>query len=144
MGPNRLVPTLSVFGAYPRMTELDAPSPSITQHGIAMIRAIDEVQKCSASQQINDVLNTWNRPLTAAVYNLPINSPVLVYRKENIGQSRKWKGPYNLLSIQGKLVIIELLHGPTKFRSTSIKLYFIESISIDNQQPEHLVLNSPA
>lgn len=28
--PNGLVSTLLVFGAYPRMTELDAPSPSIT------------------------------------------------------------------------------------------------------------------
>ena len=30
-GPDRLVPTLLVFGAYPQMAELDAPSPSVTQ-----------------------------------------------------------------------------------------------------------------
>ena len=30
VGPNELVPTLLVFGAYPRMTEQDTPSPSIT------------------------------------------------------------------------------------------------------------------
>ena len=29
-GPNRLVPTLLVFGAYLRMVELDAPSPLVT------------------------------------------------------------------------------------------------------------------
>lgn len=40
------------------------------------------------------------------------------------------------MSIQGKLVIIELPHGPIKFRSTLIKPYFI-----DNQEP---ISDSPA
>ena len=30
-GPDRLVPTLLVFGAYPQMVESDVPSPSVTQ-----------------------------------------------------------------------------------------------------------------
>jgi len=30
IGPNGLVPTLLVFGAYPRITNLDAPSPIVT------------------------------------------------------------------------------------------------------------------
>ena len=30
-GPDRLVPTLLVFSAYPQMVESDAPSPSVTQ-----------------------------------------------------------------------------------------------------------------
>lgn len=76
------------------------------------------------------------------MHDLSINSPILVYREGNIGQSREWKGSYNLLSIQAKSVIIELLHGPTKFRSISIKPYLIGSLSIDNQQPEHPVLNN--
>ena len=29
-GPDGLIPTLLVFGAYPRMTESDAPSPIVT------------------------------------------------------------------------------------------------------------------
>ena len=43
VGPNKQVPTLSIFGVYPRMTELDAPSPSIKQRAMAMKKAIDEV-----------------------------------------------------------------------------------------------------
>ena len=43
VGPNGLVPTLLVFGAYPIMTELDALSLSITQHAMAMKKAIDEI-----------------------------------------------------------------------------------------------------
>jgi hypothetical protein len=45
MGPNRLVPTLLVFGAYPRMTELDAPSPTVTQRANALKKAIAEIRK---------------------------------------------------------------------------------------------------
>lgn len=48
--PNKLVPTLLIFGAYPRMTEQDVPSPSITQHIIAMQKAMDKVRKYIASQ----------------------------------------------------------------------------------------------
>ena len=61
------------------------------------------------------------------MHDLLINSPVIVYREGNVSQSREWKGPYNLLSIQGESVIIELPHGPTKFRSTSTKPYFIDN-----------------
>ena len=35
-GPDGLVPTLLVFGAYPRMSELDLPAPSITQRAIVV------------------------------------------------------------------------------------------------------------
>ena len=86
---NRLVPTLLVFGADLRMTELDAPSPSITQRAMAMKKAKDEVQKCTASRQVNDALNTLNEPFTTFIHGLPINSLVLVYRERNAGQSGK-------------------------------------------------------
>ena len=43
IGPNGLVSTLLVFGAYPKMTEHDALSPSITQRTVAIRKAIDEV-----------------------------------------------------------------------------------------------------
>ena len=42
-GPNRLVFTLLVFGIDPRMTELDAPSPSIIQYAMTMKKAINKV-----------------------------------------------------------------------------------------------------
>ena len=136
VGPNGLVFTLLVFGAYPRITELDALTSSITQRAIAMKKAIDEVQKCTTLQQVNNALNTQNRSSIASMHNLPINSFALVYREQNAGQSGEWKRLYNLVSIQDKSVIIELPHGLTKFRATLIKPYFI-----DHQQ---LVLNSSA
>ena len=41
---NRLVLTLLIFGAHPRMTELDRLSPSIIQHTMAMKKAINKVR----------------------------------------------------------------------------------------------------
>ena len=43
VGPNDLVPTLLLFGVYPRMTEMDAPSPTITQHTMAMRKAMEKI-----------------------------------------------------------------------------------------------------
>ena len=50
VGPNSLVSTLLVFGAYPRMTDMDAPSPTITQRSIAMRKAMEEVRRAYASK----------------------------------------------------------------------------------------------
>ncbi|TAQ83679.1 hypothetical protein B7494_g7997 [Chlorociboria aeruginascens] len=41
-GPNELVPTLLVFGAYLRMLQLDAPAPTIAQRSAATKKAMDE------------------------------------------------------------------------------------------------------
>jgi hypothetical protein len=49
-GPNGLVPTLLVFGVYPRMVELDAPSPSVTQRSNAIKKAMAEIQKLRAER----------------------------------------------------------------------------------------------
>ncbi len=108
---------------------------------MAIHKAMNEGRRSTGFRQINDTLNIRNGLSTGLVNDLPINSPVLVYREGNAGQSGEWKGPYNLLSIQGESVIIGLPHCPTKFRSTSIKPYFIDSTSIDNHQ---LVPNSSA
>ena len=45
VGPNSLVPTLLVFGAYLRISELDAPSPSIGQRSGTLKKAIEELRK---------------------------------------------------------------------------------------------------
>ena len=120
VGPNGLVPTLLVFGAYPRMVESDT-TPTITQRAVAMRKAMDEVRKSIASRQINDALNTRNGPSTDSIHGLSLNSPVLVFREGNAGQTGSWKGPFRLISMQDESIIVELPSGPTKFRSTSVK-----------------------
>jgi len=78
VGLEGLVPTLLVFGAYPRMTELDAPSPSVTQRAAAIRKAMSEIRKLRAERQIADALSVRNGPRTDAIHDLPPNSPVLV------------------------------------------------------------------
>jgi len=48
VGPNGLVPTLLVFGAYPYITNLDAPSPTVTQRAAAVKKAMEEIRKLYA------------------------------------------------------------------------------------------------
>jgi hypothetical protein len=122
-GPNGLVLTLLVFGAYPRMTELDAPSPTVTQCANAVKKAMAEICKLRAERQVADALNMRNRPKTDAVHDLPPNSPVLVWREGNTGQAGHWDGPYNLLTVEGETCTVKLPSGPTSFRSTVVKPY---------------------
>lgn len=103
---------------------------------MAIQKAIDRLQKYTTSRQINDILNTWNRPFTVFIYKLLINLPVLVYWEGNASQLGKRKELYKLISISGKSIVTKLPHGLIIFRSILIKSYFI-----DNQE---LVLDSLA
>ena len=47
-GPDRIVPTLLVFGAYLRIVEIDSPLPLVAQRANAIKKAITEVQKLRA------------------------------------------------------------------------------------------------
>ena len=77
-GLNGLVLILLVYGAYPRITEHDPPSPSVAQRALAIKKAMAEVQKLRAKRQVNDALNTRNGPSTYDVNSLIINSDVLI------------------------------------------------------------------
>ena len=83
--PNGLVFTLLVFGIYPRISKLDILFASIIKHTITMKNTINEIWKCIASSQVNNVLKTWKKLSIAAVHDLPINSPILVNQKKNVG-----------------------------------------------------------
>ena len=48
VGPNGLVPTLLVFGAYPYITDLDASSLIVTQRATVVKKAIEEIYKLYA------------------------------------------------------------------------------------------------
>ena len=77
-GPDGLVPTLLVFGVFLRMTELNDSALIISQRATIIQRAIEEITKIRAKLQVNNTLNTQNRPSTELIYDLIINSNVLV------------------------------------------------------------------
>ena len=56
---------------------------------------------------------------TTLVYNLPLNSKVLIWR-----ESGNWNGPYYLLAIENEIYCIQLPSRLTSFRSIFIKPYF--------------------
>jgi hypothetical protein len=96
-GPGGLVPTLLVFGAFPRMSDEDASAPSIAQRATAIRKAMDEVMKLRAKMQINNALNTRNGPNTESLHDLPLNSKVLVYREKG-----GWTGPFTMVQHHGR------------------------------------------
>ena len=57
-GPNGLVPTLLVFGAYPRLVNTDAPLPTVSQRANALKKVMEEIKKIQAEHQVTDALNT--------------------------------------------------------------------------------------
>jgi hypothetical protein len=76
--PDRLVPTLLVFRAYPRMTTDSPPSPSIVKRSEAIQKATKALRKLTAERQVADALNTCNGPATTDTLALPLQSEVLV------------------------------------------------------------------
>jgi hypothetical protein len=99
--PNGLVPTLLVYGAYLRISKLDPPAPSVTDRAAVIRKAMAEIVKLRAKQTINNALYYRNGPNITLVYNLPLNSKALIWRK-----SGNWTGPYYLLTVEDKTYCI--------------------------------------
>jgi len=78
VGPDGLIPTLLVFGAYPRITESDAPSTTVTLRTAALKKAMEEIKKLRAKRQVADALQIRNGPTTTVIHDLPLNLPVMV------------------------------------------------------------------
>ena len=120
-GPNGIVPTLLVFGAYPQMTESSPPSPSVAQRIEAIHRATKEVQRLYAERQVKDALAMRNGPNTRITLDLPLLSDVRVWR-----EIEGWIGPFTLLSTEGETCTVQMPYGPTNFRTTVVKPYYSE------------------
>jgi hypothetical protein len=73
-GPNGLVPTLLVFGAYPRMSYEDPPSTNMITRGKAVKSAMNELRKLQATRKIRDAQGMRNGPVTTETVRLPLQS----------------------------------------------------------------------
>ncbi|KAI0996724.1 hypothetical protein K3495_g11457, partial [Podosphaera aphanis] len=121
-GPDGLVPTLLVFGAYPRMVESDPPASSIFERAAAIKTAMKEIRKIHANKQVINALNMRNGPNTSQLKNLPLNSLVLVWR-----ESKEWTGPHTLLRVNGEDCVVQIGNHTPTFRTTSVKPYHIDT-----------------
>jgi hypothetical protein len=70
--PDRIVPTLLVFGSYPRITEIDLPSPTIAKRAKAICAVTKEVRRLHAKRQVSDALAMRNSLNTMATGELPL------------------------------------------------------------------------
>ena len=77
-GLDGLVPTLLVYGAYPRISNLDPPALSIIERAAVIRKAMAEIVKLRAKQAVSNALYYRNGPNTTLVYNLLLNSKVLI------------------------------------------------------------------
>ncbi|KAK1990748.1 hypothetical protein LX36DRAFT_685881 [Colletotrichum falcatum] len=77
-GLDGLVPTLLVFGAYPRITDNSPLSATITQRAETVKKAMEAVRQIHAKRQVNEALATRNGLNTSAAAALPLQSKVCV------------------------------------------------------------------
>jgi hypothetical protein len=80
-GPDGLVPTLLVYGTYPRMTTSDNPSPTVTERGRAIEKAMKQVVEMYTKRQVRDALKQRNGLRTSKTLGVLIGGEVLVYRE---------------------------------------------------------------
>jgi hypothetical protein len=117
-GPNGLVPTLLVFGAYPRMTDTSPPAPTQRQRAVAIKKAMDAVRAAHAERKVSDALATRNGPDTEPLKELPLQSLVRVWREEG-----KWTGPYRLIGVDGEVCIVQGQNKEQRFSTTVVRPY---------------------
>jgi hypothetical protein len=77
-GPNGLIFTLLVYGAYPWISNLDPSAPSIIDRAAIIRKAMAEIVKLQAKQTVNSALHHCNGPNTTLIHNLLLNSKVLI------------------------------------------------------------------
>ena len=88
-GSDGLIPILLVFGAYLHMHNIDQPAPTIIQKSTAFQTAIEQVRKIRAKNQVINALNTKNKLIINLIYNLLLNSNILIWQKRNSGSTSK-------------------------------------------------------
>jgi hypothetical protein len=118
-GPDGLVPTLLVFGAYPRISMDSPPSPSMTRRAEAIQKAMKALRRAAAERAVSNALNTRNGPNTDEILALPLQSEVMVWREKN-----GWQGLYKVIDMKDHDVTVDMVNGPTTFRSTVVKPYY--------------------
>ncbi|EKD20762.1 hypothetical protein MBM_01444 [Drepanopeziza brunnea f. sp. 'multigermtubi' MB_m1] len=120
-GPEGFVPTLLVFGAYPRLTELDPPSPSIQKRGEAINKAMTELRAIQATRKVKDALAARNGPDTTSILDLPIQSKVRVWREHPLEGGRpRWTGPWKLIAIDRHTCTVPPAHIPPPIEAVPI------------------------
>jgi len=109
-----------VYGTIPRPPRR-TPADTQLERARALESAMNSVRKEQAKRKIAFALRHPGSPKAneqeEELTKLPSGSPVLVYRQK----SKQWEGPFPLVNIDGRAVVVQLPHGRKIFRSTVVK-----------------------
>jgi hypothetical protein len=78
IGPDGLVLILLVYRAYPRISNLNSPAPSVIDRAAVIRKAMAEIIKLRAKQTVNSALYHRNGLDTTLIHNFPLNSKVFI------------------------------------------------------------------
>lgn len=131
-GPQGLVPTLLVFGTYPRLTELSPPSPLIIVRANTIRKAMTDVRKLRAARQGANALSIRKGSNILDTIQL-LQSEVKVWR-EKIGCT----GPHILLarSYYDVTCTVSVDGKATNFRTVSVKPHHRDESTVDIDKNE--------
>ncbi|MGI4816881.1 MAG: integrase catalytic domain-containing protein, partial [Janthinobacterium lividum] len=131
-GPDGLIPTLLVFGAYPRMSMNDPGAPSTTKRALAIDKAMEAVRKAYAKEVVNAAKRMRNGPVPK---DLKPGSKVYVFCEK----TNKWSGPWNVVKQKGQTISVRLPNGISDFSSTVCKEVHKEELeAIVKRQEDNL------
>ena len=119
------------------MTDLDPPTPTMTQCAMALKRAMEEISKLRARKEVNRALNEQNKPLVTSIHDTSLNSPVLVWREGHTGHNENWTNLFTLIGISRETCQVLLPSGPTDFRSTVVKPYHTNETKDNNEEEDN-------
>ncbi len=80
---DNLISILLIFEAYSQMHFMNSSASLISQKVTIVEKAMTEVKKIRAEKQVVDVLNAWNNSIINSIYDLSLNSNVLMWRENN-------------------------------------------------------------
>ena len=121
-GPNGIVPTLLVFGAYLRITKDLLLSLLITQRAEAIYKATKEIRSMYAKRQVDDARAMRNSLNTLVTMLLLLQLDVRVQRKKE-----KQTSLFKLIANNSYTCVVDMLYSPTLFRVTVVKPYFYDN-----------------
>lgn len=97
--PDELVPTLIVFGGYPRMGYLDRLSSIITQRACGINKVMEDLCKIQSKTLLGKAPGQRNGSTNFTLYYLQHNSQVFLARIE-IRPTRKLEGLLKLIAVK--------------------------------------------
>ena len=83
-GLDGLMPTLLIFGTYPRISKEDRLTISNVKRAAIIKKVIAKVRRCYNTRKIINAINMRNGPNMTVTLALLLNSNVLVWRENEL------------------------------------------------------------